>query len=132
MELRQERDLLRRAATGDRQAAERLLEATYGQTFASLVKMTGGDRETAADLTQETYRRAWKAFGRFDGRSRFATWLYRIAYTTFLNDIRRPRPVELLEEDQAARLPTSAEGQDARTVRLDEAAHLRRDVLTLP
>ena len=132
MELREEREILRQAAAGDRRAAERLLEATYAQTFAALLKMTGGDRETAADLTQETYRRAWKAFGSFDGRSRFATWLYRIAYTSFLNHIRRPRPVESLDEDQAERLPASAEAQDQRAVRLDDASRLRRAVLALP
>ncbi|MEM1180693.1 MAG: sigma-70 family RNA polymerase sigma factor [Acidobacteriota bacterium] len=132
MERREERDLVRRTAAGDRQAAERLLEATYAQTFAALAKMAGGDRDVAADLTQETYRRAWKAFASFDGRARFATWLYRIAYMTFLNHLRKRRPVELVEEDQAERLPAGHEGLDARAVRREEAALLRRAVLELP
>ena len=33
------------------------------------------------------------AIASFDGRAAFSTWLYRIAYTTFLNHLRRPRRI---------------------------------------
>lgn len=78
---------------GDRAAAEALCAATYQRTYRALVRLTGGDVELAADLTQDAYRKAWAALPRFDGRSRFSTWLFRIAYTTFLNHARRPRVV---------------------------------------
>ena len=66
-------------ASGDRRAAEDLVEATYRKVFASLVRLTGGDGDLAADLTQETYRKAWQSLPRFERRSQVATWLYRIA-----------------------------------------------------
>lgn len=84
---------LRRGGGGERAAAEALCSATYRRTYRALVRLTGGDGELAADLTQEAYRKAWAALPGFDGRSRFSTWLFRIAYTTFLNHARRPRVV---------------------------------------
>ncbi|HLJ73162.1 MAG TPA: sigma-70 family RNA polymerase sigma factor [Thermoanaerobaculia bacterium] len=93
----EERRLLAAIRGGDRSAAEELVERTYSAVYASLYRLCG-DRDLAADLTQETYRKAWEALGGFDGRSQFFTWLYRIAYTTFLNHIRRPRRMTPLDE----------------------------------
>jgi RNA polymerase sigma-70 factor, ECF subfamily len=116
---------------GDRVAAERLVESTYRQVYAALFRMCGGDADLAADLTQETFRKAWQGFSGFDGRAQVSTWLYRIAYNTFLNHLRRPRPVGLADET-AARL-TDPEPGPAQAFATSEAGErLRRAVLRLP
>src|SRR5512143_2825723 len=97
--LEKERRLIAAIRGGDRTAAEEMVDRTYAAVFASLCRLCG-DSELAADLTQETYQKAWAALPGFDGRSQLFTWLYRIAYTTFLNHIRRPRRVVPLEEPQ--------------------------------
>jgi len=132
LEAQQENRLLAAFGRGDRQAAEQLAASTYRTTYAALFRLTGGDGELAADLTQETYRKAWKALPGFRGGSRLATWLYRIAYTTFLNHIRRPQPVEPLADDQAASLRDPAPGQDENLDRDEVAERLRRAVIGLP
>ena len=136
MEPRDQRDdegrLLDALASGDRSAAERLVDLTYQQVFAAQVRFTGGDRELAADLTQETYRKAWRSIGSFDRRSRFATWLYRIGYTTFLNHIRRPSRLQPFEEEQVAAVEDPSPGQDQWLHRREVAARLRRAVIGLP
>lgn len=126
-----ERTLLGRIAEGDRSAAEDLVDATYGRIFALLMRLTGRDRELAADLTQDTYRKAWKALEGFDGRSRFATWLHRIAYNTFLNHVRRPRPVAL-DEEAESQVVDPAPGQEEKLDRREVALRLRRAVMGLP
>ncbi len=127
-----ERELLEAYRAGDRSAANLLVERTYTAVYAALFRLTGGDPDLAADLTQETYRRAWQALPRFQGRSRLATWLYRIAYTTFLNHVRRPRPVDLPAD--AEPLEPVEEGPDpeqrAAATALDQ--RLRAQVLKLP
>ena len=123
-----EDDLLACLERGDRGAAEALVDRTYREVYAALIRLTG-DRELAADLTQETYRKAWKALTRFDRRSRLATWLYRIAYNTFLNHVRRPRPLQSLDDAGEHRDPRP--GQEELIQRREVALRLRRAVMGL-
>lgn len=127
----EERRLLMRARGGDRAAAEELVERTYSAVYASLYRLCG-NADTASDLTQDTYRKAWEALEGFDGRSQFFTWLYRIAYTTFLNSIRRPRRVVSLDEDKAPEMRDERPGADEVLSDTEEAERLRAAVLTLP
>jgi RNA polymerase sigma-70 factor (ECF subfamily) len=72
--------------------------------------------EDAADFTQEVFLKSFRSLPRFQGRSRFSTWLYRIAYNTAVNGLRRqkdycgPSGRELSgEEDEADRRSVSPE-----------------------
>jgi RNA polymerase sigma-70 factor (ECF subfamily) len=127
-----ESELIAAYRRGDRSAAEALVERTYSAVYAALFRLTGGDRDLAADLTQDTYRRAWQALPRFQGRSRLATWLYRIAYTTFLNHVRRPRPVDLPVDEGASELPEPGPGPEQNAAAATSGARLRAAVLGLP
>lgn len=118
-------------ASGDRSAAESLARGTYSMVYASLCKMSG-DPELAADLTQETYNRAWAALGKFDGRARFSSWLYRIAFNTYMSHVRRPRLLSPLDENAAAALPSSEVGQDDAMALSQRHARLRDALLGLP
>ena len=116
---------------GDRQAAEALLEGSYRLVYAALHRLCGGDADLAADLTQETYRKAWQSLAGFDGRAEISTWLYRIAYNTFLNHLRRPRPL-LDDGTAAARLVDPEPTPDAEAAAAEAGDRLRRAVLSLP
>ncbi len=121
--------LLEALARGDRTAAEKLVDLTYHRIYAQLYRLTG-DREQAADLTQETYRRAWAGLAGFRGGAQFSTWLHRIAHTTFLNHIRRPRALVPLDEARGVGAH-GASGEEEAMVRQDRD-RLRRAVLALP
>jgi RNA polymerase sigma-70 factor (ECF subfamily) len=127
----EETRLLTALAAGDRSAAERLVERTYRGVFG-LLRRLSGDAELAADLTQETYRKAWAALPGFDRRAQFSTWLFRIAYTTFLNHLRRPRRLVPLEEKHEATVADPAPAADEMVGRGMEGDRLRRAVLALP
>ncbi|HXU30550.1 MAG TPA: sigma-70 family RNA polymerase sigma factor [Thermoanaerobaculia bacterium] len=127
-----ERRLLADYSRGDRAAAERLVAGTYRQVFAFLAKLCGGDADLAADLTQDTYKKAWDALPRFDGRSRFATWLCRIAYTTLLNHIRRPRRVVQIEDEVADRVADPEPSPEDLAGLAVSGERLRHAVMALP
>lgn len=137
-----ERRLLGALGRGERSAAEELVEFTYRRVYGLLHRLTGGDAELAADLTQETYRKAWSALGGFDGRARFSTWLHRIAYTTFLNQRRRPQLVIAVDDPEQSAAQGAGgyrpadcppnPGPDQTLDASRRAERLRRAVLELP
>lgn len=126
-----ERTLLQAIRRGDAAAAEELVERTYSAVFASIFRLCG-DRDLAADLTQETYQKAWAALAGFDGRSQLFTWLYRIAYTTFLNHIRRPRRMTSLDEPDSIDVKDERPQADEVLADQEEAERLRKAVMQLP
>jgi RNA polymerase sigma-70 factor, ECF subfamily len=126
-----ERRLLAAIRGGDRSAAEEMVDRTYTAVFASLCRLCG-DADVAADLTQDTYQKAWAALPGFDGRSQLFTWLYRIAYTTFLNSIRRPRRMTSLDDDNAPDPADPAPDAGEVLAANEEAERLRAAVLQLP
>jgi RNA polymerase sigma factor (sigma-70 family) len=126
-----ERTLLEAMRQGDQAAAEVLVERTYSAVFASLFRLCH-DSDLAADLTQETYQKAWTALPGFDGRSQLFTWLYRIAYTTFLNYVRRPRRTTSLDEPESPDVSDNSPGADEVLSDAEEAGRLRKAVMELP
>ena len=127
----EEQRLLSAVRAGDRAAAEEMVERTYSAVYASLYRLCG-DGDLAADLTQETYQKAWAALKGFDGRSQLFTWLYRIAYTTFLNHIRRPRRMTSLDEPDRPEIRDGGPAVDELIVEREDAERLRAAVLRLP
>ena len=127
----EDRQLLDAIRSGDRGAAEEMVERTYSAVFASLIRLCA-DSDLAADLTQETYQKAWAALPGFDGRSQLFTWLYRIAYTTFLNHIRRPRRVLSMDDDKVPEVSDGAPSAEQVLSANEDSEHLRAAVLRLP
>src|ERR1043165_3892049 len=49
------------------------------------------DPDDRDDLFQEIVYNAWKSYPKFEGRSKFSTWLYRVALNTALYQNRKDR-----------------------------------------
>lgn len=98
--------LVEAAQGGDRGALERLLRTHQPRIHAVCLRMTGNDAD-ALDATQDSLIAIVRGLPRFDGRSRFSTWAYRIATNTCLDELRRRkrRPELGLDEDRASVRP---------------------------
>jgi RNA polymerase sigma-70 factor (ECF subfamily) len=82
------KSLCRRAKKADKNAASELLTIYYADIYSYLRRLCGS-RHDAEDLTQQTFLKAWSSLSSFAGRSKFSTWLYRIAHNTFLDWLRK-------------------------------------------
>ena len=71
-------ELIAAAAGGDLPAFERLYKQYSPRVYGLCLRLTG-QREAAEDCTQDSFVAAWRALAAFEQRSRFSTWLHRIA-----------------------------------------------------
>lgn len=76
------------ARAGDVRATERLLADHYERLY-TLCRRLCHDMEQAQDATQNTLIAIVRGLPKFDGRSTFATWSYRIATNCALDELRR-------------------------------------------
>ena len=85
-----EPELLAAVLAGDRAALDRLLRNHFDRIYALCRRLTGNDAD-GADAAQEALIAITRglAGGRFDGRSRFSTWAYRVATNACLDEMRR-------------------------------------------
>jgi len=81
--------------------------------------------EDASDFTQEVFLKAYRSLPRFEGRSRFSTWLYKIAYNTAINEVNRRKEYQSLTENEADMLVSSGDTPDQAVLRnaAREAVH---------
>jgi RNA polymerase sigma-70 factor (ECF subfamily) len=129
-----ERELVTRAQAGDVEAFERLAGAHTDRLYAVALRLVG-DRGDAEDVVQEALLRAWRGIGRFQGRSLFFTWLYRIAVNEANRALeRRSRRGRALEVDEeSVQLPAPADQEPANRVEHQELQEaLGRAIATLP
>jgi len=105
-------DAVAQARAGDREAFRELVERHSRRVFRLAYRLTGVE-EDAEDVVQETFLRAYRGLPRFDERSEFSTWLYRIATNCSMDLTRRkPRRVDRVEPLEESRL-AAAEASDS-------------------
>lgn len=86
--------LMRRIQAGDARAFEELVKR-HTRNVLNLVYRYLGDAHRAEDAAQDVFVKVYKARMRYEPRTKFSTWLYRIAVNHCLNEIRaqKSRPV---------------------------------------
>jgi RNA polymerase sigma-70 factor (ECF subfamily) len=84
----------------------RILARRYEKAVYGMGRSFFRNAEDAADFVQEVFLKSFRGLAGFQGRSRFSTWLYRIAYNTAVNSLRSRRgqsesPAQRLEREAA-------------------------------
>lgn len=97
------------AASGDRQAFERLYRAHVNRVYAVCARMVS-DRTHAEELTQDVFVRVWEKLGSFRGDSAFTTWLHRLAVNVVLNVRKSEGRTRSRFHDDAGEMDTLPEG----------------------
>jgi RNA polymerase sigma-70 factor (ECF subfamily) len=107
-EARIDQSLVARVLLGnDHRAFEQLLRRHQGMVRGQLRRLLHGDEAAADDLAQEAFLLAWRKLDQFRGEAKFSTWLYRIAYSCFLQAYRkRPWAAGDADEDEVEQVRT--------------------------
>lgn len=89
----------------DREKNFRILFETYYDSTRFFLARRVSSQEDCLDLTQETFLRVYKGLEGYRGDAQFGTWVFRIAFNTYLKWLRRIRADEQSSE-------TSKGGED--------------------
>jgi len=68
-----------------------------------------GDTSKAEDATQEIFTKIFLNLSRFNGQSKFSTWLYSITYNFCIDYIRKKKKEKAIFSDEMERAPDLAE-----------------------
>ncbi len=124
-----EKELVSRAAAGERPAFDELVRRYKDKMFALIYRMTS-DRETALDLLQDSFFAAFKELPHFRGDASFGSWVYRIASNKSLNFLKRKKllsflPLESSDESAASyEMKDNIQNNELKTALTDAVAEL--------
>lgn len=89
-------DLVKLAISGDKNALQNLVIRHQIFIYNLALKMTKSI-EDAEDLTQEVFIKAITSLSKFEGKSQFRTWLYRITVNHFLNAKKKKSELKVVD-----------------------------------
>ena len=113
-----DRELVRRAQGGDKEAFEELVRRHQHRVFA----VAGGilrRREDVEDVAQQVFVKAYFSLKRFDQRAAFSTWLYKITVNECWDLLRKKKVRPLVYESD---LSEEQAGQFSAAERLESGA----------
>lgn len=121
-----EQQLVRQAQAGDESAYETLVRVHQHRVVAIASRLLRGSAD-AEDVAQQVFAKAYFSLGRFDLRSKFSTWIYKITVNECWNHLRRKKARPLvyeadLTEEQSERF----EGEAQRSSTVDPEEELRQ------
>jgi len=124
-----DRSVIEGLRQGDARAYELVIDELHRPVYRFVLHLCG-DASASEDLTQETFLAVWQGIGSFQGRSRFKTWVFGIAYRQFLRhrDKKVPQTVTLDE----GRDESGCEDPASEVCRTDESRQVRDAVYALP
>jgi RNA polymerase sigma-70 factor, ECF subfamily len=115
--------LVERSQAGDRLAFEELVRRHADRLYAVVLRFVA-DADEAEEVTQESFLRAWRSIDKFELRSRFFTWLYRIGINEAKRRAERRPPagtVSSIEDSPIEEAPDWSEAPEF----MAEQGHLR-------
>ena len=125
-------DLVARMRDGDAEALARVVER-YQQRIFTLIFGIVRDRHEVEDVAQEVFLQVFLRIDAFDGRSKFYTWLYRVAANAAKDHVKKRarRPSVPLDED-AGIADRRTDGPDAHAVTRENRRIVREAIASLP
>ncbi len=131
-----DRELMRRLASGDREALSPLMERHAKRVYRIALSYLRNPDE-AQDAVQDTFVKAWENAARWDPRSEVAPWLMRIAVNHSIDRYRRGKRrgaymTPLVEGDHDERIVAEEASPERRAHGVELGARIARALEALP
>ena len=94
----------------NKRAFDQLVRKYQSPVRRFFLNQTLGDAQLSDDLAQETFIKAYLNITKFRGLSSFSTWLMRIAYNVFYDDVRSRKQTDDVDTSISALRQTSSNG----------------------
>ena len=91
----------------NKRAFDQLVRKYQSPVRRFFLNQTLGDEQLSDDLAQETFIKAYLNITKFRGLSSFSTWLMRIAYNVFYDDVRARKQTEDIDSSAVVRQSAS-------------------------
>lgn len=131
----EEKDLVRLSLEGDDEAFG-LLVKKYQRKMLNLAFGFTQDRETADDLAQEAFIKAYFNLPKFEFKSEFGTWLYRITINTIKDYLRKKERMSKVSiqdiEERLLHQPNEVRQKEREKWEEDKRRLIHQSIRTLP
>ena len=126
-------DLIKSVQAGDDGAFATLVERYTGRVYALVGGMVR-DRLAAEDIVQDVFFKVHRKLPTFEGKSRFYTWLYRVAYNTATDHLKKKRldKSTSVEDFSYLDLESSGSGPDRNLANAELRRRMADAVAELP
>lgn len=84
----EDKELVARSKSGAKDAYEVLVKRYYQRVYNQAMTILRNEAD-ALDLTQEVFVKAWMNLSKFEGKSAFTTWIYRITHNLGIDHLRK-------------------------------------------
>ena len=111
-------EVIGRIRDGDADAFRFLVERYQGRAYRVALRVLR-DEEAARDAVQEAFLKAYTALDRFEGRSKFFTWFYRMVMNQCLDQKRRDRSDRNVEWEDGGLVENALESSTAPPPEVD-------------
>ena len=129
-------EIITQCRNGDKHAYRLLIDRYKDAVYSTALRFTR-DPSTAEEVAQDTFVKAWKYLDRFEGRSKFSTWLISIAVNKAKDSIKdKHRVVNVADPDTGNETPFSQshdmEGPEEAIMNDELGLQLQRLIDALP
>ena len=90
MKFQDDNEIIGRVISGDVSAYASLVAKHKNLVFSIVVKIVN-NREDAEEISQDVFLKAFQSLNTFEKKSKFSTWLYRIAYNAAISKTRKKK-----------------------------------------
>lgn len=128
-----EEEIILKAKDGDVSAFEMIVEQ-YKDYVYRIAFSVINDHHLAEDISQESFIKVYRSLNRFDSRSSFSTWLYRITYNTALDEIRKRKKDQVCSLDEMSdhEFSDGVQSTETEVIKKEELIKLEEALKSLP